>query len=138
MVGLQQHEFKWRQKLLITDIIFNMHMNFKIIHSIPGRMRIHVPIAKKIPTEWEFNNSHLDIVKIIRGISKLEFNYVTSNALITYNPNITGDKKIIADLKQIASIANKYKKELMAFESDEKDQASKYFAQIVTENYNQD
>lgn len=33
--------------MIIEDIIFNFHVRIKVVHSIPGRMRIHIPIAKK-------------------------------------------------------------------------------------------
>lgn len=121
--------------MIISDIIFNLHMNFKVIHSIPGRMRIHVPVAKKIPAEWQFDNSYFEMAQIIPGIKKIDFSYVTCNALITYDPSLTDEKTIILNMKQVAAIANENKKTLKQFGPDQKDQASEYFGRVIKEHF---
>lgn len=110
-------------------------MNFKVVHSIPGRMRIHVPIVKKLPKEWHLEDSYFSVVHKIKGISKFEFSYVTCNALIQYDPAITNEKTIILNLKEVASITNKNKKVLSQFSHEEKEAAVACFQDIIDNEF---
>ncbi len=120
--------------MIISDIIFNMHVKFKVVHSIPGRLRIHVPSAKKIPKSWQFDQEYFELFSCIPGLTKIEFNYVTHNALITYDNKLTNDQKIIANLKEITKLAHNNKEKLASFDVSQKEEAAKWFSSIVEEH----
>lgn len=122
--------------MVISDILFNMHVKFKIIHSIPGRLRIHVPSAKKIPEIWYFENKHFELFRCIPGILNIDFNYLTSNALIKYDPKRTNENDIILNIKQLTQLAHKYKNKLSSFDIDNKDDIHKFFSEIINSEFN--
>ncbi|MCH4891061.1 hypothetical protein EZV73_26015 [Acidaminobacter sp. JC074] len=119
----------------LTDIIFNLHMHFKVVHSLPGRVRLHVPVAKKVPKEWRFGSEYFDYAKMIPGVVNFDFNYVTCNALIEYDAKLTNEKKVITDMKSIAYLANEHKNAFKDFESDDKDKIVTYFSGLVKSHF---
>ncbi len=121
--------------MLISDILFNIHVRAKVVHAIPGRMRVHIPIAKKIPEAWRMDAAHLDVFKRIHGVTGLEFNYLTSNALILYDPELTDEKHIIENMMVMAKLANTYRKKLSSFTADEKESAIKWFVHMLESEF---
>ena len=83
-----------------------MQMRPRVIHRIPGRLRIHVPALKKVQPEYNeivdsiFTKSHLP-----EGIEQTEVNFITGNILVNYNFNETNEKNTlnwVFDIKKIA------------------------------------
>lgn len=121
--------------MFITDILFNMHVRVKVVHSIPGRLRLHVPFAKKIPAEWQIDDAYFDVFKCIHGITAFEFNYISSNALIIYDPKITDEKHIIDNMMAVTKLANKHRSKLSSFTAEEKEEAAHWFTQMIESEF---
>ena len=117
--------------MFISDILFNMQIKVKVVHSIPGRLRLHVPFAKKIPQEWRIDNVYFDVFKCIHGVKEFEFNYVTSNALIKYDPSATNEKRIVDNLKAMTKLANKHRQKLSEYSIEEKEDAAIWFRKMI-------
>jgi len=117
--------------MFISDILFNMHIKVKVVHSIPGRLRLHVPFAKKIPAEWRVDDVYFEVFKCIHGVSEFEFNYITSNALIKYDNKATNEKKIIENLKAMTKLANKHRQKLSEYSIEEKEDAAIWFGKMI-------
>ncbi len=121
--------------MIISDILFNLQVRVKIKHSIPGRLRIHIPFAKNIPQEWRIDDAYFDVFKCIHGVTAFEFNFVTSNALVLYDPNLTDPQHIIDNMKAMTKLANKHRQKLMAFTVEEKEEAAKWFTQMIESEF---
>jgi len=83
-----------------------MQMRPRVIHRIPGRLRIHVPALKKVQPEYNeivdsiFTKSHLP-----EGIEQTKVNFITGNILVNYDLNETNEKNTlnwVFDIKKIA------------------------------------
>ena len=83
-----------------------LQMRPRVIHRIPGRLRIHVPALKKVLPEYNdivdsiFVKSHLP-----EGIEQTKVNFITGNILVNYDLNETNEKHTlnwVFDLKKIA------------------------------------
>ncbi len=121
--------------MFISDMLFNMHVRVKVVHSIPGRLRLHVPFAKKIPSEWRIDDVYFDVFKCIHGVTEFEFNYITSNALVKYDPNITDEKHIIDNLKAMTKLANKHRQKLSTYTLEEKEEAAIWFGNMIESEF---
>jgi calcium-translocating P-type ATPase len=69
----------------------------RIIHSLPGRMRVHVPgWAADQRFALEIRLRHLPGVKRVRA------NAPTGNVLVTYDPQVTDERQVLAALQPSA------------------------------------
>lgn len=118
--------------MIIEDIIFNFHVRIKVVHSIPGRMRIHIPLVKKIPENLYLTAEEFDELQLIKGITSASFSYTTCNAIVQYDVTKTTEEKILESLKSIAKFAQQHKASLVQFKPEEKEEAFKYFIELVT------
>lgn len=68
----------------------------KVVHSIPGRLRLHVPGLDKVPKEMEKYDYYVtSLIKFDKGIETVSYSYVTGKILLTYNKNLTDESKIL-------------------------------------------
>lgn len=68
----------------------------KIVHSIPGRLRLQIPGLDKVPQEFQKYDCYTtNIIKMENGIKDVSYSYLTGKMLITYDENTTNEKKII-------------------------------------------
>lgn len=121
--------------MILEQVAFNTVFKIQVVHSIPGRFRVKIPLAKRIPLEWRFEDSYFDCFKMIQGIEKVEFNYTTANAVVKYDGTLTNEKKILQDIKDMVKIVSKHKKVLAKFDSSRKDEAYYYIIGILKEHF---
>jgi hypothetical protein len=73
----------------IKKVLFNVfasRLEPKILHHTPGRVRIHLPILKKIPGEFHQDTEELlSMTSLIREIDNTSVSFITGNILIHYN-----------------------------------------------------
>ena len=73
----------------IKNHIIKHFIKFKVVHSIPGRLRLKVSNASKIPQEAkEYDKYVVQGLKMLEGITDVEFNYITGSVVITYEEKI--------------------------------------------------
>ena len=115
----------------VEDLIFKVILRFKVVHSIPGRIRIHIPMSRKIPREWKQTLENLDRLKNLEGIREVNFSVITGNALIYYDPEKISDKQIIDTLRQIAKVLNNHRRELSRRADQDQNQALEYLLNLL-------
>ncbi|AEB76294.1 HMA2 domain-containing protein [Clostridium botulinum] len=80
----------------------------KIIHSIPGRIRLKLPNIGNVPEEFrKYDDFIIKAVKILDGVNEISFNYVIGTALITYDTHKVYEKKILGWIEDIVDISVK-------------------------------
>ena len=68
----------------------------KVVHSIPGRLRLQIPGLDKVPEDMKkYENYTTSIIKMEPGIEEISYSYITSKVLVKYNPHLTNEKKIV-------------------------------------------
>ncbi len=86
----------------IIEFIFKQSFRINILHTLPGRLRVHIPLLKSIIEE--FSPTYETIEELLfsaPGIQKVTPNYISGNILITYNPEEIDEESIIHSLKVI-------------------------------------
>ena len=89
----------------IKNHIIKHFIKFKVAHSIPGRLRLKVNNASKIPQEAkEYDKYVVQGLKMLDGIKDVEFNYVTGSVVITYDTKKTYEEKIVKWINKVIDI----------------------------------
>ena len=117
--------------MTVEDLLFKVLLRFKVVHSIPGRIRIHIPMSRKIPEEWGASLEHLDRLTNLKGIEKVSFSNLTGNALINYDPEVTSEKEIIDALREIAKVFKTHHKEITRRADQNRQEALEYLLDLL-------
>ena len=85
-----------------TYLMFN---KVKIVHSIPGRVRLLIPSLDKFPEQMKKYESYITgIIKLKTGINNIEYSYLTSKVLIEYDITKLNEEDIVNWLNKIWEI----------------------------------
>ena len=89
----------------IKNHIIKHIIKFNVVHSIPGRLRLKVNNASKIPQEAkEYDKYVVQGLKMLDGIKDVEFNYITGSVVITYDTKKTYEEKIVKWINKVIDI----------------------------------
>lgn len=86
----------------IVDFIFKQSFKVEVLHSLPGRLRVHIPMLKKLSSEFTPTVETIEeLLFTVPGIKSVTPNYISGNMLILYDDNIVNTKSIISSLNVI-------------------------------------
>lgn len=76
-----------------TFLYFN---KIKIVHSLPGRLRLSVPGLNQVPEEFKkFESNLTKLIKLVGGIEEINYSYVTHKVLLKYDTKKIKEKDIL-------------------------------------------
>ena len=85
-----------------TYLIFN---KIKVVHSMPGRIRLLIPSLDKFPEQMKKHEHYITaIIKLKNGIKSVEYSYLTSKVLIEYDKMKLKEQDIVDWLNKIWKI----------------------------------
>ena len=85
-----------------TYLIFN---KIKVVHSMPGRIRLLIPSLDKFPEQMKKHEHYITaIIKLKNGIKSVEYSYLTSKVLIEYDKDKLKEQDIVDWLNKIWKI----------------------------------
>ena len=67
-----------------------MYFKYKVVHSLPGRVRLHIPILKQMD-EYA---SIAELFESIKGVRRVRIEPIIQTMLIEYDPQ-ESDKRIV-------------------------------------------
>lgn len=77
----------------------------KVIHTLPGRLRLKIPYLNTVPLEYrKYDDKILQGIKILKGIETLTINYDINTVLITYDISILYEKKLISWVNRVIKV----------------------------------
>jgi len=89
----------------IPFVLKLLHLKPRVVHRLPGRVRVHIPALREISA---------DIQKIVDvlltkfsfpvGINDVSINYITGNLLIHYDENNIQEKSVLDWLNDLSAI----------------------------------
>jgi hypothetical protein len=84
---------------------FNFFAAPRIVHNLPGRVRIHFPALKWLSSRWHrYSGPVAELIKIKQGIQNTSIQPMTGNVLITYDADTLGQNEVLNWLESIATI----------------------------------
>lgn len=88
-------------KQLLTDAYIKFS-KIKVVHSIPGRVRLQIPGLKQVPKEYRhLEKDLLDLVTLLPGVTDLTLCFVTGRALLHYDGKLIGEQALVAWFNQV-------------------------------------
>ena len=85
-----------------TYLIFN---KIKVVHSMPGRIRLLIPSLDKFPEQMKKHEHYITtVIKLKNGIKSVEYSYLTSKVLIEYDKAKLKEQDIVDWLNKIWKI----------------------------------
>lgn len=83
-------------KQLLTDAYIKFS-KIKVVHSLPGRVRLQIPGLKQVPEEYRhLEEELLDLATLLPGVTDLSLCFVTGRALLHYDGNVIDEKALVA------------------------------------------
>ncbi|MDY4010048.1 MAG: cation transporter [Fusobacterium gastrosuis] len=93
---------------MLKDILKKTYLMFnkvKVLHSIPGRIRLFIPSLDQLPEQMKkYEDYTTAILKLKDGIKRIEYSYLTSKILIEYDKEKLAEKDIVDWLNKIWKI----------------------------------
>lgn len=97
----------------ISDLLTLFRVKTRVIHRLPGRIRIEVPVLRKVPPEHREGASALiAALPLPAGVKSLRSSFVTSNLLIEYDPEIIREEQIFTYINGIVELVANHRGQL--------------------------
>lgn len=88
---------------LITDGVMKHFSRIKVVHHIPGRLRLYIPLLERLGPEWrKYETDLLDLIKIKEGLIDAELSIFSGRVLIRYDPRRIDKDEIMQSLRKLA------------------------------------
>ncbi len=105
--------------------IGNYLLGPKVIHRIPGRLRVSVPAIKDMPEQFNgMANRLMDKVRFGNGIKTVDLNFISGNVLIHYHVNQTDEERVMRWLNDLYIFLVNIKKRIAKLPEPEKQKAA--------------
>ncbi len=83
----------------MKSLMKNVFLTFnkvKVIHSIPGRMRLNAPGLNQVPEEFKkFEGEITKVIKVKKGIKEIDYSYLTNKILLKYDVKVVSEKEVL-------------------------------------------
>ncbi len=77
----------------------------KVVHRLPGRLRLSVPLLEKAPSEWlQYKTDLMKIIKRRQGIEDIELSIVTGRVLIHYDPQQITQPRVLQWMRRVVTM----------------------------------
>ena len=84
---------------------FNFSDVVRVVHRLPGRVRIHFPALERLSSRWHrYSAPVAELIKIKQGIQNINIQPETGNVLITYTTDTLDEKDIFNWLESMVKI----------------------------------
>ena len=77
---------------------------YRIVHRLPGRIRIHIPVLEKLPEDWWiFLKPSTELIRMRKGINSAGIQPITGSLLIDYDPKEMDEAGILKWLETLVA-----------------------------------
>lgn len=77
---------------------------YRVVHRLPGRIRIHIPVLENLPEYWWiFLKPSTELIRIRKGINTAEIQPITGSLLIDYDPKEMDEAGILKWLETLVA-----------------------------------
>jgi len=98
---------------IIENLFIKLNRNITVVHTLPGRLRIHLPIVKNIPAEYEeFLPVINSILSTPEEITSIEVSPLSGNILIKYDKGKSTEDQIITFVDSVMEILFRFKEKV--------------------------
>ena len=117
--------------MVLDELLGSIVRGYRVVHSIPGRIRLQLPLWKHVPNKWRVDFHTLGLVDWLPGIRDFHLNSVTGTVLITYDTEQVSEHQILHVLDEMARLLWRHRKQLARFRPEQRDEALAYMSKLV-------
>ncbi len=117
--------------MFLEDWLGSRLQHYRVLHAIPGRIRLQIPFWKKLPQEWNLASNTMNLDQWLPGIDDVRVNSVTGTVLISYDHAAVSEGEILGALDEMADLLRRHRKQLAKFGPDHQAEALGYLQKII-------
>jgi len=85
----------------------------RVIHSIPGRLRLQVPLLKRAGRDsHDFSKYLCMLLKVPEGIEDVSTSHITGTILLHYDSKVVSDREILTFISSLSRVIVSQKNDL--------------------------
>jgi len=94
----------------LEDIAIGRRLRPRVVHRLPGRLRLHVPLLTDLPDDWlEVATSVERIVASANGVRRVRADRRTGSLLIAYDPTALGEADVLGYLRSLLGLLGRHR-----------------------------
>ncbi len=102
------------------DMVLQSLARVRVVHRLPGRLRLHIPLLGHVPDAWRPSFGLLEQILLIpNGMSAVHIEPMTGNVLIVYDPDCLREQDILDGLKAALAWARRHQTHLAALKHED-------------------
>ena len=93
---------------LLEDIAIWSQLRPKVVHSLPGRLRLRIGLLKKLPDDW------LNVAEVLQhaisapdGIDRVDFDPRTGSLLVRYDSDTYNESDVLGYLHSLLELVRR-------------------------------
>ena len=92
----------------------------RVVHSLPGRARIHVPALQKLPPGSDVSQGAIDKLSLLfPGVVSVSASSISGNILVAYLPAQITERHILNGLQNFGRALLRYRQKLTQLKPDD-------------------
>lgn len=88
----------------LKDAALGALLRPRVLHALPGRLRIHLPLLKRLPENDGIVSLVADLLSVPEGIAEVAPNTATGNVLLRYDGSRLSRDEVMGYLQSVTRI----------------------------------
>ncbi len=85
-------------------------MRSRVMHRLPGRVRVEIPALRRIPIEnRDMAQMLIKAIPEPQGVKRLETSFITGNVLLEYDHHVTTEAHLLKQIDSLVNLVVKYR-----------------------------
>lgn len=97
------------------ELLLKLGFKPKILHSLPGRLRVEVAAIRRIPPEktW-LAHEIMNRIGLPSGISSLEPSFISGSLLFRYDPDCVSQEEVLGYVGEVARLFVRHREQILS------------------------
>ena len=118
--------------MILKTAYLSWKMSPKVVHRLPGRLRVHIPIL--VNTTKEFQQQADVLIRLFvlpSGIDSVQPNFITANVLIKYDANHMSEDNVLNWIKHIKGVSLYVMEKFTTVADDKKERVTQHLLDFL-------
>ncbi|MEW6529528.1 MAG: HMA2 domain-containing protein [Thermodesulfobacteriota bacterium] len=103
----------------LQTLLLKWGLKIKILHRLPGRLRLEIPALRKVPPgKQAFAQDLIGKMVLPTGITSVEPSFITGTILLRYDSGAVTEREVLANIQALLSALVDYREELWSISQD--------------------
>ncbi|NCO38296.1 MAG: hypothetical protein COZ06_28635 [Armatimonadetes bacterium CG_4_10_14_3_um_filter_66_18] len=104
----------------LLDLVPSQGLKPRVVHSLPGRLRVQLPLLRHVPAKSEAVADWLPrLLRAPDGIASVEFSSVSGSLLYAYDGAVLTEQEVLAWVHAVARTIVRYQEHLAGLKPED-------------------